>query len=73
MAYIFLLLSITLSFLCYPCRELAEVQKTNAVSQSVAQEAAASAERSKQEELKLVLEHQSMSAHRDKETLLMQV
>jgi len=54
-------------------RELAELQKTNAVSQSVAQEAAASAEKSKQEELKLVLEQQNMAAQREKETLLMQV
>ena len=54
-------------------RELAELQKTNAVSQSAAQEAAASAEKCKQEELKLILEQQNVTAQREKEALLMQV
>ena len=54
-------------------RELAELQKANAVTQSVAQEAALSAEQSAREELKGVLDQQKLGAQREKEALLMQV
>ena len=54
-------------------RELAELQKANAVTQSAAQEAALSAEQSAREELKGVLDQQKLGAQREKEALLMQV
>lgn len=54
-------------------RELAELQKANAVTQSVAQEAALSAEQSAREELKSILDQQKIGAQREKEALLMQV
>ncbi len=67
------MLDIVSSSLWGSYRELAELQKTNAVSKSAAQEAAASAEKSKQDELKLVLEQQSLASQREKESLLLQV
>ena len=54
-------------------RELAELQKANAVTQNAAQEAALSAEQSAREELKGVLEQHKVGAQREKEALLMQV
>jgi hypothetical protein len=54
-------------------RELAELQKANAVTQSVAQEAALTAEQSAREELKGILDQQKLGAQREKEALLMQV
>ena len=52
---------------------MAKLQKTSAVSQSAASEAAVSAERSKQEEIKSVLEQQSIAVQREKDSLFMQV
>ena len=49
------------------------MQKTSAVSQTAAQEAASTAEKTKQEEIKLVLEKYSIAAQREKEALIMQV
>ena len=60
-------------FLITFARELAELQKANAVTQSVAQEAALSAEQTAREELKSILEQQKVAAQREKEALLMQV
>ena len=54
-------------------RELAELQKANAVTQTAAQEAALSAEQSAREELKSILDQQKIVAQREKESLLMQV
>jgi D-aminopeptidase len=54
-------------------RELAELQKANAVTQSVAQEAALTAEQSAREELKGILDQQKLGAQREMEALLMQV
>ena len=54
-------------------RELAELQKSNAVTQNAAQEAAVSAEQNAREELKSVLEQHKVGAQREKEALLMQV
>ena len=55
------------------CRELAELQKANAVTQTAVQEAAQTAEQSAKEKLKSILEQQKVGAQREKETLLMQV
>lgn len=55
------------------CRELSELQKANAVTQSAAQEAALSAEQSTREELKSVLEQEKAKSQREKDTLLLQV
>ena len=60
-------------FLLSFTRELAELQKANAVTQSVAQEAALSAEQTAREELKSIMEQQKVAAQREKEALLMQV
>lgn len=54
-------------------RELAELQKANAVTQSAAHEAALTAEQSAREQLKSILDQQKLGAQREKEALLMQV
>ena len=56
-----------------PCRELSEVRKASAVTQSVAQEAALSAEQTARVELTSVLGQSKLEAQREKESLLMQV
>lgn len=54
-------------------RELAELRKANALTQSAAQEAALSAEMSAKEELRDLLSQQQLQAQKDKETLVLQV
>ena len=54
-------------------RELAELQKANAVTQTAAQEAVLSAEQSAREELKSILDQQKTAAQREEESLLIQV
>ena len=54
-------------------RELAELQKANAVTQTADQVAALSAKQSAREELKSVLDQQKTAAQREKESLLIQV
>lgn len=54
-------------------KELAEVRKASAVTQSEAEEAALSAEQMAREELMSVLEQGKMEAQREKESLLMQI
>ena len=54
-------------------RELADLQKASAVSQSAAEAAAVTAEKSKQEEVKIMLDQQKAASQKDKETLIMQV
>ena len=66
-------ISFIVFFLLSFTRELAELQKANAVTQSVAQEAALSAEQTAREELKSIMEQQKVAAQREKEALLMQV
>ena len=57
---------------CNACRELADLQKANAVNQSAVQHAVASAEQSKQAEVKIMLEQQKVASQKDKECLVMQ-
>ncbi len=54
-------------------REMAELQKANAVNQSAAQGAALEAERGAREELMRVVEQQRLEAQQEKETLILQV
>jgi hypothetical protein len=54
-------------------RELADLQKANAVNQNAAQEAAASAEVTKQAEVRIKLEQQKVASQKEKESLLIQV
>lgn len=54
-------------------RELADLQKANAVNQSAAQEAAASAEMTKQAEVKIKLEQQKVVSQKERESLIIQV
>lgn len=54
-------------------RELADLQKENAVSQTVAQEAAMTAQSSAREEVRGLLEQQKVEAQREKEAVLLQV
>ncbi len=60
--------------MCWSCdRELADLQKANAVTQSAAEAAAATAEKSKQVEVKVMLDQQKVASQKDKEALIMQV
>ena len=61
------------SYVILYCRELADLQKANAVTQSAAEEAAANLEKSKKEEVKMMLDQQKVASQKDKETLIMQV
>ena len=70
---IFFCVSKLIAFFLSFTRELAELQKDNAVTQSVAQEAALSAEQIAREELKSIMEQQKVAAQREKESLLVQV
>ncbi len=54
-------------------RELSDLQKENAVSQTAAQEAAINAQSSAREEVKELLDMQKTDAHREKDALLLQV
>lgn len=58
-----------------PCthRELAELQKVNAVTQTAVEQAAASAAKSKEEEVTIVMGQQRVSFNKEKEGLIMQV
>ena len=54
-------------------RELTEMRKSTALSQSVAQEAALSAHQSAKDELKQVMEEQRLHLQREKDSFVMQV
>ena len=54
-------------------RELTELRKTNALTQTVAEEAALSAKQNVREEFKRELEEQRLKAEREKDSLLIQV
>lgn len=54
-------------------RELADLQKANAVNKSVAQEAVASAEKTKEAEVKIKVEQQKVASQKEKESLVIQV
>lgn len=61
-----------LLFILFP-RELTELRKTNALTQTVAEEAALSAKQNVREEFKRELEEQRLKAEREKDSLLIQV
>ena len=54
-------------------RELADLQKANAVTQSAAETAAATAEKTRQEEIKVKLEQGKAAFQKEKEILILQV
>lgn len=59
---------------CIGCRrELAGLQKENAVTQTAAQAAAVTAQSTVREELRTVLEQQRAEAQKEKDTLLLEV
>lgn len=61
-----------MSFILF-ARELTELRKTNALTQTVAEEAALSAKQNVREEFKRELEEQRLKAEREKDSLLIQV
>ena len=58
---------------CCVNRELTELRKTNALSQSAAQEATASAQLVAKEELRKELDEQRLKGEREKDALVLQV